>query len=376
MGLAKIQDGQDVAGRIELENAIAVDPLQSILRSYLGRAYLEEGTCRIFRLEHHCAVFSNRSIDLATEQLELARALDTQDPTPELYAAAVSNANNRPSEALDRIEASMKKNHNRAVYRSRLLLDRDLAARGVSLALAYDRLGFKHRGLQMAAASVNSDPSNYSAHRFLADSYQNSRRLGVATASEILQYQLLQPVNANPVRPQLSQTDLKLSDRIGPPNASFNEYHRAFQGDGAHVVGSYSIASDDTSSSEILASGAYKGFSASIGQFLASGDGYRENNDFDISVKEAFFQHEINNELSALVDLQDRSSVEGDRFTPFNSEGTYEDIRIRISRSAARFGMRYQPTPNLTMVATHLGASRRETQKLQANSGAVFRYRR
>jgi hypothetical protein len=42
---------------------------------------------------------------------------------------------------------------------------------------------------------LNIDPSNYSAHRFLADFYAALPRHEIARVSELLQSQLLQPVN-------------------------------------------------------------------------------------------------------------------------------------------------------------------------------------
>jgi hypothetical protein len=42
---------------------------------------------------------------------------------------------------------------------------------------------------------LNINPSNYSAHRFLADSYAALPRHEIARVSELLQSQLLQPVN-------------------------------------------------------------------------------------------------------------------------------------------------------------------------------------
>jgi hypothetical protein len=48
---------------------------------------------------------------------------------------------------LQHLQESMRLNDNRAVYRSRLLLDSDLAARSASLARIYNDLGFQQRAL-------------------------------------------------------------------------------------------------------------------------------------------------------------------------------------------------------------------------------------
>ena len=77
LGLAKIRDGELVAGREELEVAVALDPSNSLLRSYVGKAYYEENT---------------QSRDsLAAAQYELAASLDSLDPTPYFYDAILSS---------------------------------------------------------------------------------------------------------------------------------------------------------------------------------------------------------------------------------------------------------------------------------------------
>jgi hypothetical protein len=95
---------------------------------------------------------------------------------------------NRPVEALRNIQRSIELNNNRAVYRSRLLLDEDLAVRQVSLARIYNNLGFERLGLNEATKSLSLDPANYSAHRFLSDTYAGipgSRSLGRPNSSSL-----------------------------------------------------------------------------------------------------------------------------------------------------------------------------------------------
>ena len=80
---------------------------------------------------------------------------------------------NRPVEALRNIEKSIELNDNRAVYRSRELLDQDQAARGTSLARIYNNLGFQQLGINEATKSLSYDPANAGAHRLLSDTYVN-----------------------------------------------------------------------------------------------------------------------------------------------------------------------------------------------------------
>jgi tetratricopeptide (TPR) repeat protein len=154
LGLAKIRQSDLEEGRQEIEVAAALAPNDSLIRSYLGKAYFEE-----------------KRDPLDAEQYAIAKQLDPNDPTPWFYDAIRLQTVNRPVEALRNIERSIELNDNRAVYRSRLLLDEDLAVREVSLARIYNDLGFEQRGLVEGWRSVNRDPSNYSAHRLLADAY-------------------------------------------------------------------------------------------------------------------------------------------------------------------------------------------------------------
>src|SRR5690606_34617369 len=153
------RQGRLAAGRRALEIAASLDPANSLVRSYLGKVYFEE-----------------KQYGLASTQYDLARARDPQDPTPWLYDAIQKQTQNRPIEALRDIQKSIELNDNRAVYRSRLLLDQDQAARGSSLARIYENLGFERRALMETAKSLSFDPASHSAHRFLSDAYVNIPR--------------------------------------------------------------------------------------------------------------------------------------------------------------------------------------------------------
>ena len=130
---------------------------------------------------------------------------------------------NRPVEALRNIEKSIELNDNRAVFRSRELLDQDRAARGASLARIYNDLGFQQLGINEATKSLSFDPGNAGAHRFLSDTYVNQPRQEISRVSELLQAQLLQDININPVQPSLSVTNLNIvaaAARRGPASTS------------------------------------------------------------------------------------------------------------------------------------------------------------
>ena len=67
--------------------------------------------------------------DKALDMLDRAAELDPRDPTPFFLKAIIFRDLNRPGEAIRTLNHAVKLNDNRAVYRSRYLLDRDLAVK-------------------------------------------------------------------------------------------------------------------------------------------------------------------------------------------------------------------------------------------------------
>ena len=187
LGLAMIRDGDLIAGREQIEIAVTLDPANSLIRSYVGKAYYEEN--------------SNQRDELAATQFGLAKQLDPKDPTPWFYDAILKQTQNRPVETLDDLQKSIELNDNRAVYRSRLLLDQDRAARSIGVAQIYQELGLTQLALSEASKSLVSDPQSYSSHRFLADVYISFPRTDLARESENLQAQLRAPIHILPASP-------------------------------------------------------------------------------------------------------------------------------------------------------------------------------
>src|SRR5262245_14163439 len=240
LGLAKIREGHLEEGRKDIEVAASLDPNNSIVRSYLGKAYYEE-----------------KRSDLAEREYATAKELDPKDPTSYFYDAIQKQTTNRPVEALQDMEKAIELNNNRAVYRSRLELDADLAARSAGLARIYSDLGFQQLALVEGWKSVNTDPTNFSAHRFLSDSYSVLTRHEIARVSELLQSQLLQPLNMTPVQPRLSEAKLGLFSS-GPASLSFNEFNPLFNRNGILFQSSAMAGENGTYSGEGVLSGIYK----------------------------------------------------------------------------------------------------------------------
>jgi tetratricopeptide (TPR) repeat protein len=347
LGLAKISSGELEEGRRDLEAAVALDSSSALLRSYLGKAYFEE-----------------RRNPLDADQFALAKELDPMDPTAYLYDGILKQTTNRPVEAVADLERSVELNDNRAVFRSRLLLDEDRAARGTSLARAYNDLGFKQLGVNEATKSLGFDPSNASAHRFLADSYLGTRRTDIARVSEMLQTQLLQDVNLNPIQPSLAVTNLNIVAAGGPTIAGFNEFTPLFQQNQVQANVSALAGSNDTFGAEGVVSAVYNGLSLSAGGFTYDTEGWRPNNGLDEEIYNFFAQWALSPEINVQAEYRRRESEEGDLAFNFDPDAYLEDKTTTRDQETWRLGARLSPTLSSDILISYIRNERDQTQTL------------
>ena len=254
-GLCKIRLGDATGGREDLLVAAALEPQRAGLRSYLGKAYANSG-----------------DFPRATKEFQLAEKLDPNDPTAWLYSALLNQQGNQINAAIRDLEKSEEMNDNRSVYRSQLLLDQDRAVRAANLAAMYRDAGMFDVSVDEAARAVNYDYANYSAHLFLANSYDGlsdpneiNLRYETPAKSEFLLANLLAPASAGPLSPTISQ----------------QEYSKFFEHDG------FEMASD----TEYLSRGAWTESGAQFGTFgnfnydfeslYHTDPGQRQNNDIE-----------------------------------------------------------------------------------------------
>jgi len=335
IGLAIIRDGNVTAGSRELEIAASLDPNNSLIRSYLGKAYYEE-----------------KRGDLDEREFDVAKQLDPNDPTPWFYSAIAKQTTNRPVEALRDMQKAIELNDNRAVYRSKLLLDSDLAARSASQARIYSDLGFQQLALVEGWKSVNTDPTNYSAHRFLADSYAALPRHEIARVSELLQSQLLQPLNMTPIQPQLAESNLFLISASGPGALSFNEFNPLFNRNGATVQVSGMASENDTLAGEGVLSAIVGSMSASIGFSHFETDGFRENADQEDDIFNVFLQYELNPKTSFQAEFRRRDNERGDLQQRFFTDDVFPGQRNTEERYTGRLGGRHAFSPSSILLGS------------------------
>ena len=321
-GLVRIHLGDKTGGREDLLVAAALEPQRAELRSYLGKAYAHVGD------DAHAA-----------KELALAKKLDPKDPTAWLYSALVNQQNNNINDAIRDLEKSQALNDNRSVYRSQLLLDEDESVRSANLAGVYRDAGMFDLAMREAGRAVSSDYANYSAHLFLANSYEQMRdpdwtnlRYETPANSEFWIANLLAPPGAGTLSPIVSEQ----------PNAKLFEQNR---------VG---VVSDTT----FLSRGAWMEAGAQFGTvnnfsydfeskyFYDPGqraDNDREERDLMLTVKD-----QITPQDSAFFSFEEEQNNSGDVNEHYAHPTAPSDVRFDQSQSPNLvFGFHHEWSPGV-----------------------------
>jgi tetratricopeptide (TPR) repeat protein len=302
-GLCRIRRGQAEAGREDLQVAAALEPNRALLRSYLGKAFSE--TRDTVRAEH---------------ELDLARKFDPKDPTSWLYSALLHQQQNRINEAVRDLEQSQALNDNRSLFRSRLMLDEDLAVSSANLASIYRDAGMNDVSVREASRAVTYDYANAAAHLFLSDSYNEQRdptrfnlRYETVWFNELLLANLLSPIGGGRLSQHVSQ----------------QEYSKLFQADGLGIANSTLARSDNKSVTELASQfGTFGGTSYALDLDYQHNDGFRPNNDLDsiewyTTVKQQITPQDT---LLALVKYEDYHS--GDNFQYYDQTNARPNFRF------------------------------------------------
>jgi len=281
LALIHVRRGRTGKARQLLEIAVNLDPERSLLRSYLGRVYAATG-----------------SYDQAMDQYRLAEALDQRDPTPRLFRALLLQRLGRPIDALGDLQASVRGVDERAVYRSRRMLDQDFATTLASKGRIYTELGFDELTRLDGAESLQRDPGSYAGHRLMADAFLLRPLHDQARASEELQAQLRQPLNNNPSPIRLGNNRLGAFEDAGPFSISPNEYTRLFSEEGFGARAAVLAGSHETRAEELQLSALHANTSFALTGYRYRTDGIeygtgsvRNTGDETLEVASALLQY-------------------------------------------------------------------------------------
>ncbi len=330
-GLCRLRGGDQSGGREDLLVAAALEPQRSELRNYLGKAYASAGDAK------H-----------AVKELQLAKKLDPNDPTPWLYSALFNQQHNRINEAIRDLEKSEELNDNRSVYRSQLLLDQDQAVRSANLAMIYKDAGMTDVSLHEAARAVNYDYANYSAHLFLANSYNDLRdpneinlRYETPAENEYLLANLLAPVSAGPLSPVISQ----------------GEYSSLFARDGFGVVSSTEYLSRGAWTQSGAQFGVFGGFSYDFEALYHSDPGQRANDDIQQRQLSLALKQQLTPQDSAYFNIQQYEANFGDVAQYYNQNMANPNVRAKESQDpniSLGYNHEWSPGVHTLFLATRL----------------------
>ncbi|MGY6274648.1 FecR domain-containing protein [Methylomonas sp. MgM2] len=345
LGLAKISSGELIEGRKEIEVAVALDSNNALLRAYLGKAY-----------------FSERRTRIDATQYQVAKELDPLDPTAYFYDGIRKQSENRPIEGLHDLQTAKDLNDNREVYRSRLLLDQDRASRGASLARVYKELGFFQTAQREASISLQDDPANASAHRFLSDSYRGVRRREIARVSELLQAQLMQDVNINPIQPSIAETNLNITTLGGSFTPGFNEFTPLYEHNSTKVDGIGFGGNNGTYGGEGAVTALYNRFSFGAAGTHYQSDGWRDNNGLNQTLYDFFAQAAITPQFNVQAEYRHRNSDEGDLPFNFDPNDYTQEKSVKREQDTVRFGLRFTPSVRSNFLFSYIHSQRTQNE--------------
>ena len=320
-GLARFQQGARAEGRADIQTATAMEPNRWLLRSYLGKA------------------FGVKEADLAFKEFDLNHQMDPRDPTPLLYSALLNQQEHRVGQAITELEESVALNDNRRVYRSRLLLDQDLAVRSAGLAPIYQRAGMDDVSLREAARAVSYDYANYSAHLFLANSYDAFRdptrfhlRYETVWFNELLLANILAPVGAGALSQNISQ----------------QEYFRLFEARRFGLVSDTRYRGDDQYRALVSQFGTVHNTSYALDLDYQHNAGVRPNNELDRIEWYTTIKQQLTPQDSLLLLTKYQDYHSGDNFQYYDPTNARPNFSFdEYQKPVALLGYHHEWTPGV-----------------------------
>ncbi len=330
-GLVRIRQGDRRGGLADLQVAATLEPKRAALRSYLGKAYSH--------------AWDNTR---ATKELALARKMDPNDPTAWLYSALVEQEENQINTAVRDLEQSKTLNNNRSVYRSSVLLDQDQSVRSANLASMYRDAGLNDVGVREASRAVNYDYANYSAHLFLANSYDAIRdpklinlRYETPWLSEQLIANLLAPVGAVSLSRNISQ----------------QEYSRFFEGNRVGLSSSTEYYSSGDWAQRASQFGTLGDSSYALDVDYRTENGQRPNNDFERLTLSGKFKQQLTPADSVFVQVLGFGGDSGDLaqyYDQGNASGTQRVKEIQAANVFVGYHHEWDPGSHTLVLAGRL----------------------
>jgi outer membrane receptor protein involved in Fe transport len=209
----------------------------------------------------------------------------------------------------------------------------------------------------------------------LADSYSALPRHEIARVSELLQSQLLQPINLTPVQPSLAESNLLILEGAGPSAPAFNEFNPLFTRNRLALQTSAVVGSNKTLGDEVVHSGVWDNFSYSLGQFHYETEGFRENNDLRQDIYNAFVQMNLTPKVSLQVEGRHRELEHGDILFKFHDprfdRAPFSDtFRKELIMDTVRLGAHLSLSPASDLISSVIFQNT-ETQNEATTQGYI-----
>jgi hypothetical protein len=152
----------------------------------------------------------------------------------------------------------------------------------------------------------------------------------MARGSELLQAQLMQPVNLTPVQPRLAFGNLALLPGANAGRASLYELTPLFERDRLQLLLSGQVGSLNTDSYEAIFTALNGPLLFSAGHFYYDTKGFRPNNDLRHDISTAFAQFDVNRNISIQAEYRKRETESGDLQLNFDPNAFQRFARTSI----------------------------------------------
>jgi hypothetical protein len=209
------------------------------------------------------------------------------------------------------------------------------------------------------------------AHRLLSDTYSVLPGYGIARVSELLQSQLLQPLNTNNLQPQLAFSNLQIIEAGGPSAVSLNEFNPLFMRDRPRLLVNSVVGNNDTYGGNVTASLLHGPVSVSGGAFgFKSEPDFRDNFDVKHTIYNLFGQAAFHPQFNVQAEYRYRHTEQGDLALNFDPKNFSADQRTTIDQNVIRGGARFTPGPHSDIIGSYI-YSRLEQSSSQSGVPSV-----
>ncbi len=319
LGLIAMRQGDEATALESVTYAVALEPQRGLYMSYWGKM-----------------LYQLRRFEKALDVFGRAEQLDPRDPTPVFYRAIILRDLNRQTESIREMSRAVALNDNRAVYRSRFLMDQDLAVRSVDLSMLYAELGLNAWSRRQAVNAVKADYTNYSAHLSLAGTMENEPDRAFPFANEQLLARLLQPANVNAFN-------------------SFNEYTSLLEQPGLDGVATVRVGNFGQRATELVGFGYLPeaNLAWQMGGFYDDTDGWR-GTDFERSTSlAAIAKWQATQNSGVLLSVSSTHFKQGDeQFRRFEASSPSDPLeRNYVEQERYELGYHYHAGPHTDLMA-------------------------